>query len=81
MRRADYEQTLEATRRWIAEHGRYPQQNEWEGAWPPTTRTIKRRWGWEELMTAATGDGADIPQAGGSEGVPIGAGVHAATSS
>jgi hypothetical protein len=26
MRRADYEQAVEAARRWIAEHGRYPQR-------------------------------------------------------
>jgi hypothetical protein len=51
MQRADYEQALEAAQRWIAEHGRYPQQQEWEHRAPgrPTTRTIKRRWGWEEL--------------------------------
>jgi hypothetical protein len=52
MQRADYEQAVEAARRWIAEHGRYPQQQEWEhrAAGRPTTRTIKRRWGWDELM-------------------------------
>src|SRR2546423_10392026 len=26
MRRADYDQALEAARRWIAEHGRYPRK-------------------------------------------------------
>jgi hypothetical protein len=53
---------VEAARRWIAEHDRYPQQQEWEHRAPgrPTTRTIKRRWGWDELMTAAAGDGADL---------------------
>jgi hypothetical protein len=30
MQRADYGQALKAARRWIAEHGRYPQQQEWE---------------------------------------------------
>jgi hypothetical protein len=57
MRRADYEQAVEAARRWIAEQGRYPQQQDWEHRAPgrPTTRTIKRRWGWEELMRAAAG--------------------------
>jgi hypothetical protein len=30
MQRADYEQALKAARQWIAEHGRYPQQLEWE---------------------------------------------------
>jgi hypothetical protein len=64
MQRADYEQALEAARRWIAEHGRYPQQQEWEHRAPgrPTTRTIKRRWGWEELMRAASGAGARSPK-------------------
>jgi hypothetical protein len=59
MRPADYEQALEAARRWIAEHGRYPQQREWEYQAPgrPTTRTFKRRWGWEELMRKAAGLG------------------------
>jgi hypothetical protein len=63
MRLADYEQAVEAARRWIAEHGRYPQQ-EWEHRAPvrPTPRTIKRRWGWEELMRAAAGAGARSPK-------------------
>jgi hypothetical protein len=58
MSRADYEQALEAARCWIAEHRRYPQQQEWEhwAAGRPTTRTIKQRWGWDELMMAAAGD-------------------------
>src|SRR5438128_7610569 len=58
MRLADYEQAVEAGRRWIAQRGRYPQQQEWGHRAPgrPTTRTIKRRWGWEELMRAAAGD-------------------------
>jgi hypothetical protein len=57
MQRAD--QAVEAARRWIAEHGRYPQQQEWEYQAPgrPTTRTIKRRWGWEQLMREAAGNG------------------------
>jgi hypothetical protein len=64
MRLADYEQAVEAGRRWIAQHGRYPQQQEWEHRAPgrPTTRTIKRRWGWEELMRAAAGAGARSPK-------------------
>jgi hypothetical protein len=63
MQRADYEQAVEAARRWIAEHGRYPQQ-EWEHWAPgrPTTRTVKRRWGWEELMREAAGDGRLGPE-------------------
>ncbi|MBJ7598010.1 MAG: hypothetical protein DLM67_00815 [Candidatus Nephthysia bennettiae] len=57
MQPADYGQALAAARRWIAEHGRCPQQQEWEHRAPdrPTTRTIKRRWGWEELTRAAGG--------------------------
>jgi hypothetical protein len=64
MQRADHEQALEAARRWIAEHGRYPQQHEWEHRAPgrPTMRTIKRRWGWDQLMTAAAGAGARSPK-------------------
>src|SRR3989442_16024334 len=60
MQRANYEQALEAARRWIAEHDRYPQQQEWEhrALGRPTTRAIKRRWGWDELMRAAAGAGA-----------------------
>jgi hypothetical protein len=60
MQRADYDQAVGAARRWIAEHGRYPQQQEWEHRAPgrPTTRTIKRRWGWDQLMMAAVGAGA-----------------------
>jgi hypothetical protein len=59
MRPADYDQAVEAARRWIAENGRYPQQQEWEHQAPgrPTTRTIKRRWGWEQLMREAAGSG------------------------
>jgi hypothetical protein len=59
MRPADYDQAVEAARRWTAENGRYPQQQEWEHQAPgrPTTRTIKRRWGWEQLMREAAGSG------------------------
>ncbi len=64
MQRADHEQALRAARHWIAEHGRYPQQQEWEYQAPgrPITRTIKRRWGWEELMLEAAGNGRLGPQ-------------------
>jgi len=64
MQRADYDQALEAARRWIAEYGRYPQQQEWEhwASGRPTTRTIKRHWGWDELMTTAAGAGARAPK-------------------
>jgi hypothetical protein len=35
-------------------------QRKWEHQEPgrPTTRTIKRRWGWDQLMMAAAGAGA-----------------------
>jgi hypothetical protein len=62
---ADYEQAVEAAGRWFAEHGRYPQQREWEhrAHGHPTTRMIKRRWGWDELMRAAAGGpGARSPK-------------------
>src|SRR5437588_5034235 len=64
MRPADYDQAVEAARHWIAEHERYPQQQEWEHRAPgrPTTRTIKRRWGWEELMREAAGNGRLGPE-------------------
>jgi hypothetical protein len=64
MRPADYNQAVEAVRRWIAEHGRYPQLQEWEYQAPgrPTTRTIKRRWGWEQLMGEAAGNGCLGPE-------------------
>jgi Homing endonuclease associated repeat len=64
MRPADYDQAVEAARRWIAEHGRYPQQQEWEhrALGRPTTRTIKRRWGWEQLMREAAGGRARNPE-------------------
>src|SRR3979411_2317296 len=64
MRRGGLGKAGEAERRWIAEQGRYPQQQEWEHRAPgrPTTRTIKRRWGWEELMRAAADAGARSPK-------------------
>jgi CRISPR-associated protein Csx17 len=42
----------------------FAKQNEWEPWAPyrPTMRTIKRRWGWDELMRDAAGDGVDIPK-------------------
>jgi hypothetical protein len=68
--RADYEQALEAVRRWITEHSRYPQQQEWEHLAPgrPTTRTIKRRWGWEQLMREAAGNGRLGPKGDARKG-------------
>src|SRR2546428_441303 len=64
MQRANYGQALKAARRWIAEHGRYPQQQEWEHWAPgrPTARTIKRRWGWGRRMREAAGPGRRGPQ-------------------
>src|SRR5438128_10194843 len=64
MRLADYEQAVEAGRRWIAQRGGYPQQQEWEHRAPgrSTTRTIKRRWGWEQLMREAAGTGRQGPR-------------------
>jgi hypothetical protein len=64
MHPADVDQAVEAARCWIAEHGRYPKQYEWEHPAPgrPTTRTIKRRWGWDQLMMAAAGVGALRPE-------------------
>jgi hypothetical protein len=66
MRLADYGWAVEAARLWIAEHGRYPTPQEWEYQAPgrPTTRTIKRRWGWEQLMREAAGNAHLGPEAG-----------------
>jgi Homing endonuclease associated repeat len=61
MRQADYDQAVEAARRWIAQHGHYPPAAG-VGALGPTTRTIKRRWGWEQLMREAAGNGRLGPQ-------------------
>jgi hypothetical protein len=57
MRRADYEEAIEAVREWYAKHGRMPRRPEWERAarGRPTTRTIDRRWGWDRLMAKASG--------------------------
>nr|MDQ6900365.1 hypothetical protein [Candidatus Dormibacteraeota bacterium] len=57
MRPADQEQAIEAVREWYAKHGRLPRRQEWEKAarGRPTTRTIDRRWGWDRLMTKASG--------------------------
>jgi Homing endonuclease associated repeat len=60
MQRADYDQAVEAARRWIAEQGRYPQQQEWEHRAPG--RPIARRWGWDQLMRAAAGAEARSPK-------------------
>jgi hypothetical protein len=43
MRPADYDQAVEAVRRWIAEHGRYPQQQEWEHRAPGRSITRVKR--------------------------------------
>ncbi len=57
MRRADYEEAIEAVREWYAKHGQLPRRPEWERAerGRPTTRTINRRWGWDRLMAEASG--------------------------
>jgi hypothetical protein len=64
MQRAEYEQAVEAARRWIAEHGRYPQQQEWEhwGAWAANPPDHQATLGWEELMWEAAGDGRLWPE-------------------
>ena len=53
MQRADYGQAIEAARCGIAQSGRYPNSRNGSIRRPgvPTTRTIKRRWGWEQLST------------------------------
>jgi hypothetical protein len=57
VRHASYYETVMAARKWIAQHGHFPTQHEWERAalGRPSTRTIRRRWGWEELMADAAG--------------------------
>lgn len=61
MRRADRDTTLAALRDWSKQHGRFPSRRDWEVAAPgrPSTRTIDRRWGWQELVEDAGGPGAD----------------------
>jgi len=55
MRRADYEQAVEAAQRWIAEHGRYPQQQEWEHRAPGRHQPPPPRCG-ELRLRPAVGD-------------------------
>lgn len=57
MRPAERDQALDAVRRFHAEHGRLPRQQEWERAAAdrPCARTIERRWGWRELLAEAVG--------------------------
>ncbi len=40
---------------WIGAHGRMPHEREWERAEEgrPCARTVRRRWGWYELMADA----------------------------
>src|SRR5437016_150856 len=51
MRRADYEQAVEAARRWIAEHGRYPQRQEWEHRAPGPEVEARKAYRLELLCT------------------------------
>lgn len=57
MRAADRAATVRAMQAWVAEYGRLPTRREWEAAAPgrPSTRTVDRRWGWQELIAEASG--------------------------
>lgn len=59
MKAASFGQAVEAVRKWQVDHGRPPTPQEWEKAEPgrPSRQTIRRRWGWDELMAAALGCG------------------------
>jgi hypothetical protein len=50
-----------AMRTLVAEYGRLRARREWESAAPgrPSTRTIDRRWGWQELIAEASGRSLD----------------------
>jgi hypothetical protein len=43
---------------WYAQHGRLPRAQDWEKAASGTLsrRTIRRRWGWNQLMAEASGE-------------------------
>jgi hypothetical protein len=55
MRESRREDAVVAVRAWYAAHSRLPSYREWVKAAPgrPTSRTIARRWGWEELIAEA----------------------------
>ena len=57
MRPVSREQTLDAVRKFHAEHGRLPRWREWERATAarPCAKTIDRRWGWRELLAEEIG--------------------------
>jgi hypothetical protein len=62
----DRDEVVTAIRRWYARHGRSPRQEEWD-TWAtdaslPSTRTIRRRFGWRSVMLEALGD--QEPRAG-----------------
>jgi hypothetical protein len=50
-----YAEAVQAMRAWIGAHGRLPHERDWERAEEgrPCARTVRRRWGWYELMADA----------------------------
>jgi hypothetical protein len=61
----DRDEVVTAIRRWYARHGRPPSQKDWDGWMPealPSTRTIRRRFGWRSVLHEALG--AEEPRAG-----------------
>ena len=60
-RMVEYEEVVEAARCWLGVHGRLPTQREWDQGRPeqPCSRTIRRRWSWEQVMSDAAGESAE----------------------
>jgi hypothetical protein len=50
-----YSEAVQAMRDWIREHGQLPHERDWERSEKgrPCARTVRRRWGWYELMADA----------------------------
>jgi hypothetical protein len=73
VRAADRAATLAAMQAWVAEYDHLPTRREWEVATPgrPSTRTIDRRWGWQELIAEASSRRLDAVL---SENVHVGIG-------
>ncbi len=64
-------QALDAMRNWCVKNGRPPREAEWARATldRPAARTVRRRWGWYQLIADALGIGLDeLLELGGQPG-------------